>query len=64
MLLVTEDLDELFEFADRISVIFESRIVYETVLASADRSYRSSNGEKIRLSQRVLVENCGLGHSR
>ena len=38
VLLVTEDLDELFELADRIVVMFEGKIVYETVAANADRS--------------------------
>ena len=48
VLLVTEDLDELFELADRMAIIFESKIVYETTLASADRSYRSSPGRSCR----------------
>ena len=38
VLLVTEDLDELLELADRILVIFEGRIVAETDRASATRS--------------------------
>ena len=35
ILLVSEDLDELFELADTILVMF-SKIVYETARASAD----------------------------
>jgi simple sugar transport system ATP-binding protein len=38
VLLVSEDLDELFELSDRIVVMFEGRIVYETAAAVADRS--------------------------
>ena len=38
VLLVSEDLDELFELADRIVVMFEGRIVFETTAANADRS--------------------------
>jgi general nucleoside transport system ATP-binding protein len=38
VLLVSEDLDELFELADRIVVMFEGKIVYETAAANADRS--------------------------
>jgi simple sugar transport system ATP-binding protein len=37
MLLISEDLDELLELADRIVVISEGRIVYETAAAQADR---------------------------
>ena len=37
VLLVSEDLDELLELADRIAVMSEGRIVYETPAASADR---------------------------
>jgi simple sugar transport system ATP-binding protein len=36
VLLVSEDLDELFELADRISVISEGKLVYETPIAEAD----------------------------
>ena len=36
VLLVSEDLDELLELADRIAVIFEGELVYETPIASAD----------------------------
>jgi ABC-type uncharacterized transport system ATPase subunit len=35
VLFVTEGLDKLFELADRIAVMFESKIVYETARASA-----------------------------
>ncbi len=37
VLLVSEDLDELLELADRIAVMSEGRIVFETPAASADR---------------------------
>ena len=37
VLLVSEDLDELIELSDRIAVMSEGRIVYETPAASADR---------------------------
>jgi simple sugar transport system ATP-binding protein len=36
ILLVSEDLDELLELADRIVVMFEGRLVYETPRAQAD----------------------------
>jgi simple sugar transport system ATP-binding protein len=36
ILLVSEDLDELLELADRIAVMFEGRIVYETERGKAD----------------------------
>ena len=36
--LVSEDLDELFELADRLVVMFAGRIVYETPVAMADRT--------------------------
>jgi len=38
VLLVSEDLDELLELADRILVIFEGEFVYETPAANADPS--------------------------
>jgi general nucleoside transport system ATP-binding protein len=37
VLLVSEDLDELLELADRIAVIAEGRLVYETAASAADR---------------------------
>ncbi|HEY0201183.1 MAG TPA: ABC transporter ATP-binding protein [Burkholderiaceae bacterium] len=37
VLLVSEDLDELLELSDRIIVMSEGRVVYETGAASADR---------------------------
>jgi ABC-type multidrug transport system ATPase subunit len=37
VLLVSEDLDELLELADRIVVMSEGRIVFETPAASAER---------------------------
>ena len=37
VLLVSEDLDELLELSDRIAVMSEGRIVFETPAASADR---------------------------
>ena len=37
VLLISEDLDELLEIADRIVVIFEGKFVYETPAAAADR---------------------------
>jgi ABC-type uncharacterized transport system ATPase subunit len=36
ILLISEDLDEILELADRIAVMFEGRLVYETDRASAD----------------------------
>ncbi len=38
VLLVSEDLDELLELADRILVMFDGHIVYETAAAHADRT--------------------------
>jgi simple sugar transport system ATP-binding protein len=38
VLLVSEDLDELLELADRLLVISEGRIVLETAAAGADRT--------------------------
>jgi ABC-type uncharacterized transport system ATPase subunit len=38
VLLVSEDLDELLELADRIAVIAEGQLVFETPAASADRA--------------------------
>lgn len=38
VLLVSEDLDELFELADRILVIFGGRIVADSPIASSDRA--------------------------
>ena len=37
MLLVSEDLDELLMLSDRIAVMSEGRIVFETTAANADR---------------------------
>ena len=37
VLLVSEDLDEILELADRILVISDGRIVYQTPIAEADR---------------------------
>jgi simple sugar transport system ATP-binding protein len=37
VLLVSEDLDELLELSDRIAVMSEGRIVFETPAAGADR---------------------------
>jgi general nucleoside transport system ATP-binding protein len=37
VLLISEDLDELLELADRIVVMSDGRIVYETPAASAQR---------------------------
>ena len=37
VLLISEDLDELLELSDRIAVMSEGRIVFETPAASADR---------------------------
>ena len=36
VLLVSEDLDELLELADRLVVMFDGRIVHETTPATAD----------------------------
>jgi simple sugar transport system ATP-binding protein len=38
VLLVSEDLDELLELADRILVMFDGKIVHETTAAAADRA--------------------------
>jgi ABC-type sugar transport system ATPase subunit len=38
VLLVSEDLDELLELADRIAVIAEGRLVYETPAETASRA--------------------------
>ena len=38
VLLVSEDLDELLELSDRIAVMSEGRIVFETPAAGADRT--------------------------
>jgi len=38
VLLVSEDLDELFELADRMVVMFSGRVVYETSVTQADRA--------------------------
>jgi simple sugar transport system ATP-binding protein len=35
--LVSEDLDEILELADRVLVISDGKIVYETPIAKADR---------------------------
>ncbi len=37
VLLVSEDLDEILELADRILVMSDGKIVYETPAAAADR---------------------------
>ncbi len=37
VLLISEDLDELLELADRVAVMSEGRIVFETAAATADR---------------------------
>jgi general nucleoside transport system ATP-binding protein len=37
VLLISEDLDELLELADRIVVMSEGRVVFETTAAQADR---------------------------
>ena len=38
VLLVSEDLDEILELADRILVMCDGRIVYETPASEADRT--------------------------
>jgi simple sugar transport system ATP-binding protein len=38
VLLISEDLDELLELSDRIVVMSEGRIVFETSAAQADRT--------------------------
>ncbi len=38
VLLISEDLDEVLELSDRIFVIFEGQLIYETTAASADVS--------------------------
>jgi simple sugar transport system ATP-binding protein len=43
ILLVSEDLDELFELADTIVVMFNGKIVYETHRADADLSVVGSH---------------------
>jgi ABC-type uncharacterized transport system ATPase subunit len=49
VLLISEDLDELLELADRIVVMSEGRIVFETAAAGAERQ--------------VLGAHMGGGHS-
>ncbi len=39
VLLISEDLDEILELADRIFVIFEGKLIYETSAAAADISH-------------------------
>jgi general nucleoside transport system ATP-binding protein len=48
VLLISEDLDELLELADRIVVMSEGRLVFETPAASADRQVLGAHmgGEK------------------
>lgn len=50
VLLVSEDLDEILELADRILVIFDGAIVYETTAAAADRQtigrYMAGHGDE------------------
>ncbi len=36
MLLISEDLDEILELSDRIAVMSEGRIAFETAAADAD----------------------------
>ncbi|MGH8566967.1 MAG: ABC transporter ATP-binding protein, partial [Gammaproteobacteria bacterium] len=38
VLLISEDLDEVFDLADRIAVMFEGRFAYESPAATADRA--------------------------
>ena len=38
VLLVSEDLDELLELSDRIVVMFEGELVYESKIDDADRT--------------------------
>ena len=38
VLLISEDLDEVFDLADRIAVMFEGRFAYESPAARADRA--------------------------
>jgi ABC-type uncharacterized transport system ATPase subunit len=51
VLLVSEDLDELLELADRITVIAEGELVYETSAANADRAtlghYMAGHGDTV-----------------
>jgi simple sugar transport system ATP-binding protein len=51
VLLVSEDLDELLELADRITVIAEGELVYETFAAHADRAtlghYMAGHGDTV-----------------
>jgi general nucleoside transport system ATP-binding protein len=51
VLLVSEDLDELLELADRIVVMAEGRLVYETAAAKADRvvlgRYMAGHGDEV-----------------
>jgi ABC-type uncharacterized transport system ATPase subunit len=37
VLLISEDLDEILELADRVLVISDGRIVYQTPIKEADR---------------------------
>ena len=44
VLLVSEDLDELLELSDRIAVMSDGRIVFETTAANADRLRNTPHG--------------------
>ena len=49
VLLISEDLDEVFDLADRIAVMFEGRFAYESPAARADRAaVGRANGGALR----------------
>lgn len=54
VLLVSEDLDELLELADRIVVMSEGRVVYETPAAGASREVLGSHMGGSHTAQNVL----------
>jgi len=60
VLLLSEDLDELFDLSDRILVIYEGEIVYETTPAEADRRRigleMNGGGDADEQSQEVAVD--------
>ena len=60
VLLVSEDLDELLELADRIVVMSEGRIVHETATATADRhALGGFMGGKVHTEQRERARAAG-----
>ena len=51
MLLVSEDLDEILELSDRIVVMFDGKLVYETDAATRRRRrHRPRNGGALNMA--------------